>query len=156
MKHRHRSEPVEASQPATSTGGWLIGWAVFGGLVLVGFVFGVVIGYESPRPVVVAKAPSETPKPAEMPAQSKVEPKKVEAASLRAESPAGKSIEAPRKADPPKADPPVRETAVPAPKKVEIKAQAVTPISFQKEVLPILRATVSTATVGALASRRLT
>jgi hypothetical protein len=60
MKHK-TAVPVPASTALSSTG-QLIGWAVFGGLVLAGFLFGVVVGYESPKQLVVAKANSESPR----------------------------------------------------------------------------------------------
>ena len=42
-----------------SQSGRMVGWAVYGGLLLVGFFFGIVTGYERPKTVVVAKAPKE-------------------------------------------------------------------------------------------------
>lgn len=119
----------------------MLGWAVFGALVLVGFVFGVVVGYESPKRVAVARAPKETPK-----APETTEPKKEPAAkSVAVPTPPAKVDEPPRKAEPPKVesttDP---QPAAASPKKADsspkkVEPTVATPVSFQKEVLPILR-----------------
>ena len=62
---KHNSPSADSLPPAAplSVSGQLIGWAVFGGLVLVGFFFGVVTGYEKPKPTLLAKAKKETPPP---------------------------------------------------------------------------------------------
>src|SRR5262245_33450843 len=123
MKKKPATRLLEPSSPRLSTRGQLIGWAVFGGLVVFGFVFGVVIGYEPPRSVVVARAANE-PKPSEGPDSKKVAPKKEQPATVPRESPRTKATEAPidpPKADPPKVDPPGigARAAPPLPKKVE-------------------------------------
>ena len=55
---KHKSPSADSLPPAAplSVSGQLIGWAVFGGLVLVGFFFGVVTGYEKPKPFSAAFA----------------------------------------------------------------------------------------------------
>jgi outer membrane biosynthesis protein TonB len=125
----------------------LIGWAVFGGLVLVGFFFGVVTGYEKPKPVQMAKANKESgpppvteaPKPASQP-QPKAQPITTIPPKEEIKAPPADPPKAnPPKADPPKVDkvdPPKRPTPI---KKEEPKKQVLRPVSFQREVLPILR-----------------
>ena len=131
--------PIPVSTTLSSTG-QLIGWAVFGGLVLAGFLFGVVVGYESPKPVVVAKANSESPRTPEPAAPKLAEPKKEQSPPSQPVPPVKKAAESPPKEDPPKVDPPRinTQTAVPA-KKVEPKPKTLAPVSFRTEVLPILR-----------------
>jgi periplasmic protein TonB len=146
MKRRPTAPSDSPSQLSHS--GQLIGWAVFGGLVLAGFVFGVVVGYDSPRPVVTAKAKKETPKPAET-----TEPKKEPAAKPAVgQTPLKKVDEPPVLTNPPKVDSvtvprpaaslvkKVDSSSIKAEPKIEPKVATLTPVSFQKEVLPILRA----------------
>ncbi len=114
--------------------GQMLGWAVFGGLVLIGFFFGVVTGYERPKPpVAVAAAPKENSKPETPKPTPKItpEPQPIPPVTLpKKEEP---------KADPPKkAEPPKIDTPIPK-KKNEPKTQELTPVSFQKDVLPIFR-----------------
>ena len=134
MKHK---TALPASTPLSSTG-QLIGWAFFGGLVLAGFLFGVIVGYESPKAVVVAKAKSEPPRTAEPAVPS--EPTKEQSPPAKPVSPVKKAADSPPKEDPPKVDPPRihNEAAVP-PKTVEPKPKALAPVSFRSDVLPILR-----------------
>ena len=136
---KHNPAPQTNKPSRLSQNGQMIGWAVFGGLVLIGFLFGVVVGYESPKAVVVervAKATPDAPGPAapkkEQPFQPAPDVKKSETQPKKTESP---------KADPPKTDPPRNDSTIasPPPKKVEPKPATLSPVSFQKEVLPILR-----------------
>jgi protein TonB len=135
MKHK-TAIPVPDS-PALSSTGQLIGWAVFGGLVLAGFVFGVVVGYESPKPVVVAKANSKSPRSPEPAAPTPAEPKKEPTPLPESAPPVKKADESLPKDDPPKVDPSRIITQAAPPKKVEPKPLA--PVSFRTDVLPILR-----------------
>jgi len=145
MNRDYDSANPSASPSQLSQTGQMIGWAVFGSLVLVGFFFGVVTGYDTPKPVVVAKAskglekdnpkppasaaPKETPQPQPQPAPAPP-PKKDNSARVD-----------PPKVDPPKIDPPKVDPSKinPSPKKEEPKTQVLTPVSFQKDVMPILR-----------------
>jgi hypothetical protein len=137
MKHK-TPIPVPASTTLSSTG-QLIGWGVFGGLVLAGFLFGIVVGYESPKPVVVAKANSESPRTPEPAAPTPAEPKKEHLPPAKAELPVKKTDESPPKDDPPKVAPPKIITQAAPPKKVEPKPKTLAPVSFRADVLPILR-----------------
>jgi hypothetical protein len=116
----------------------MLGWAVFGGLVLVGFLFGVVAGYESAKPVVVERVAKATPDPPE-PTPKKGQPVQPVPAVKKTDSPPQKPE--PMKGDSPKVDPPRTDPvdAPPPPKKVEPKSPTLSPVSFQREVLPILR-----------------
>lgn len=120
-----------------SQSGHMAGWAAFGGLVLVGFFFGIVTGYETPKPAAkaprqVVKADPTVPPPGAVPEPQpeprpqpklieKVDPPKVD----------------PSKVDPPKVDPPKIEN--PPPKKEPPKTPVFAAVSFQKDVLPIFR-----------------
>jgi hypothetical protein len=145
MNHDYDSADPSDSPSQLSQSGQMIGWAVFGGLVLIGFFFGVVTGYETPKPVLVAKAnkdrdkekgsaklpvtvvPKETP-PA--PPTPPMTPKEDETPKVE-----------PPKANPPKIEPPkVNPPKInPPSKKEEPKPPALVPVSFQKDVMPILR-----------------
>jgi len=138
-------EPLD--QPERPVGlsmsGQMIGWAVFGGLVLVGFFFGIVTGYERPKGVAVSSAPKEkeSPKPETPKPTPKVTPEvqpspttpnpwvtpPKEDTTPKNETP---------KIDPPKIDPPKIDSP---PKKEEPKSEVVIPVSFRKDVVPILR-----------------
>jgi periplasmic protein TonB len=144
-----------------SPNGQMIGIAVYGGLVLVGFAFGIVTGYDSPKPpIVVAKHDKEkdkdTPKPdsAKPDASKPVPPKSTTPISTppqelnptppRADPPKVDPpkndppvIVMPPKKDPPKVDPP--KTDPPPPPKKEEPVAVVKPVSFEKDVKPILR-----------------
>jgi hypothetical protein len=99
-----------------SPSGQLIGWCVFGALVVSGFMFGVVTGYERPK-LVVARAPKE-------PEPSKPETPKP-AAKPSTESTASQPNAAPKDATP--AKPPATATSTPAIKQ-EPKQSAVVEI----------------------------
>jgi hypothetical protein len=116
----------------------MVGWAVYGGLVLVGFFFGIVTGYDQPKTVVVAKAPKEKepPKPPDKPAP-KVTPEPQPAPEPQPTPPVVvPKDDPPPKKDPPKVDPPKIDT--PPPKKEDPKTEVVTAVSF-KEVTVVLR-----------------
>jgi hypothetical protein len=131
--------PADAGR--LSQNGQLIGLAIYGGLLLVGFFFGIVTGYESP--VVVVKKEKEPPKP-EAP---KTEPPKVMPKITPNPEPGPEPKKNPEP-EPPKPEPKKVEPK-PEPKKAdptppEPKGTAGTPgtgvaISFEKNVKPILR-----------------
>ena len=134
----HSQGPVQLSPS-----GQLIGWAVFGGLVLVGFFFGIVTGYENPKPVQVAKANRDREKGSTKPS-TPATPKEV--THPQPAPPAVPPLDQPPKADPPKADPPKADPPKPdppriatVPRKEEPKTPVLVPVSFQREVMPILR-----------------
>jgi hypothetical protein len=117
--------------------GQMVGWGVFGGLVLVGFFFGIVTGYERPKPTQVAAAPKESQRP-EAPKQT---PKTEPAVTPPKEDTTPKQDDPkvdPPKVDQPKVDPPKIETP-PPPKKEPPKTPVTVSVSFQKDVLPIFR-----------------
>lgn len=135
--HRSGSPTSDPDSPSLSPNGQLIGWAVFGGLVLAGFLFGVVVGYESPPPIVVAKGASNAPRTPEPALSAPHEPKK-EPPPPVTQTPSVTKV-APPKIDPPKADPPKITLQGTPTKKVEPKPKTLTPVSFRTDVLPILR-----------------
>jgi hypothetical protein len=117
-----------------SQNGQMIGIAVYGGLVLVGFFFGVVTGYESPKPpVVIVKKETETPKPE----ATKPEPPKPTPQITPEPTPEPKKIDPPtpepKKVDPPTPEPKKVDPPVPEPKKEII------PELVFKDVFPVLR-----------------
>ncbi|MBA4067881.1 MAG: hypothetical protein C0501_30110 [Isosphaera sp.] len=119
-----------------SQNGQMAAIGVYGFLVLVGFFFGIVTGYDSPKPV--AKAPKEKdpapPRPDPRPAP-KVTPPKPEPKVGPKEEPQPE----PKKEEP-KPEPKVVEPPKAEPKKVEPPPEPTVPVvSFQKDVLPIFR-----------------
>jgi hypothetical protein len=123
---------LDGAGEGLSQNGQMIGIAVYGGLVLVGFFFGIVTGYDSPKPpIVIVKKEKETPKPPETP---KPTPK------VTPEPPEPKKIDTPTPPEPKKIDPPMP----PEPKKVdpptppEPKKEIVPQLVF-KDVVPILK-----------------
>ena len=123
-----RPEPARA--PLSPTAKW-VGWGVYGGIVLMGFVFGVVAGNQRPKVIEVVKVAPAPDKP-----DAKIVPP-VEPPPAKKETPA---------TPPPKKEPvePVgMETKTPEPKpepKPEVKPPTVAQVSFVKEVLPIFKA----------------
>lgn len=121
-----------------SPNGQMIAIGVYGFLVLVGFFFGIVTGYERPRPAVVVKAPKEkekdTPRAAEVPKPQPQPPKVVP-------PPDPLPKDEPKKVEP-KPEPKVVEPPKPEPKKVEPPKKEPEPaaaaVSFEKQVKPIL------------------
>jgi hypothetical protein len=139
-----RTEQPDYSNPPErlSQTGQLVGWAVFGGLVLVGFCFGIVTGYEAPKPVLVAKAnrEKEPPKPSEKPTPKNISPEPQPTPQVMPKEELAPKVE-PKKADPPKIEQPKVEPKkidTPPPPKVEPKKEDLKPVVF-KDVLPILR-----------------
>jgi hypothetical protein len=140
---------AEEREPRLSQNGQMVGIAVYGGLVLVGFFFGVVTGYEPARPPSspVAKAPKDkdgdTPKPEpQKPEPPKPEPK-LNQPTPPAPEPKNDPVPEPKMEDPkpePKVEPKVepKMEATPPPKKEEPK-EFVRAVSFEKDVKPILR-----------------
>jgi hypothetical protein len=129
-KPRSPNDPrTGASRPdeeRLSQTGQLLGLAVYGGLVLVGFFFGVVTGYE--KPVVVVKKESPKPEP------PKPEPPKVTPKITPEPGPEPKKKEA--EPEPKKKEP------EPEPRKIETppepKKEVLQPVVF-KDVFPVLR-----------------
>jgi hypothetical protein len=149
MNRKFKTPVLAATPRRLSSSGQLIGWGVFGGLVLIGFVFGVVIGYEA-RPIVVAKATSELPPSNSSPGPKAIEPKLDSILEPRKdpETPRRAEVARPGPQNPPKRKVPTKpessrkepEVATLPPRKTEPKPPVLRPVSFQKEVLPILRA----------------
>jgi protein TonB len=142
-----------ANSRKLSQNGLLVAIGVYGFLVLVGFAFGIVTGYERPRPVAVAQhsKDKEQPRAAETPkGQPQLQPQPPggpklipnTTPELRREEPRPE----PRREDPkpepkkdaPKPEPKAVETPKPAAKAVEPKKEAAVTISFEKQVRPIL------------------
>jgi hypothetical protein len=145
-------DPPSLDEPARpgrlSQNGHLAGVGVFGFLLLVGFFFGLVTGYDSPKPAVakvqkekVAEPPRPVPKvvppkpepKADLRPEPRVEPK----AEPKEGADPGGSVRSVIPKDPPAAvaapkDPP---SAAPVPKD---PAPAVVAVSFEKQVRPIL------------------
>jgi hypothetical protein len=150
MNHDFDYERSDAPE-RLSQHGHMAGWAVFGGLVLVGFFFGIVAGYESPKPAAVARAPKTQPG-ADGGGTGKENPKPAEPAGAK-DSPAGPPAKTPQeppqpeptptpKVDPtppPKVDTTPKTEPTPEPKKEIPKTPELVAVSFQKDVLPILR-----------------
>jgi hypothetical protein len=149
------SPPVQpGNSRKLSQNGLMVAIGVYGFLVLVGFAFGIVTGYERPKPAAVAQNPKEKeqPKAAETPrpqpqAQPQGGPKLIPNTTpdLRKEDPRPE----PRGEDPkpeprtePKAVAPPKTEPKKEPKSVEPKAEpkkeATVSISFEKQVRPIL------------------
>lgn len=149
MNKDHEFEPDSDAPGRLSQHGHMIGWAVFGGLVLAGFFFGIVAGYESPKPAAVARAP-KAQQGADGAGAAKENPKPVEPAAAK-ENPAAPPSKTPQdppepspapKVDPtppPKIDLTPKTEPAPEPKKEAAGTPKLVPVSFQKEVLPILR-----------------
>src|SRR5262245_42944679 len=104
------SDPQSMDEPLTrpdgskrlSPNGQMIAIGVYGSLVLVGFFFGIVTGYDRPKPNAVAKAPREKDKD-----QPKAEAPRPPAPAPKANpeskpEPPDEPKEEPRKVDPPK------------------------------------------------------
>lgn len=138
-----RSDPPSTDEPATrpdgskrlSPNGQTVAIGVYGFLVLVGFFFGVVTGYDRPRPGPVARAErdkdqprAETPKPP--PAAPRANP-----------APPGPEPRPEPKGEPkpePKKEPPRVEAKKVEPPKPEPKKDTVAPVTF-KDVMVVLR-----------------
>jgi hypothetical protein len=152
-----------AGKEPLSQNGQMIGWFVYGALLIVGFGFGIVTGYERPKPVTVTKvvkeevkpevAKADTPKPAPKPAETPTPPTQPITTTTPKETPATpktdpKLVPTPKtetpKPDPPKPDPkpttPVATTTPkPDPKPTTPQKEDLKPVSFKKDVVPILR-----------------
>ena len=137
MKQDFNPRYLGDSPARLSQSGQMLGWCVFGALVLVGFFFGIVTGYEPPKKNLVAKAPKDNPKPAEK-TDAKGTPDARPATQPNQPEPPkddNPPKEDPPKKDPPKVDPPKIEVP---PKKDDLKKEDLKPVVF-KDVLPILR-----------------
>jgi mono/diheme cytochrome c family protein len=145
-QHRFDDEPQELSQ-----NGHLLGVGVYGALLLVGFFFGIVTGYDRPRTITVAKVPKDSPKTdattAPQPKAPETNPTTTLVPSTTpitnpVTNPAPPPKEMPEDPPPPKKEPPKIEVSakvdVTPPKKDEPK-EILKPVSFQKDVLPIFR-----------------
>jgi outer membrane biosynthesis protein TonB len=142
-------------QERMSQNGQMIGIAVYGGLLLVGFFFGIVTGYESPKPVVVAKRDKDKDKDTTKPISTTITtPKKDPPQEFNPPSDPPKKdepkkdppkLETPPKKDEPKKDPPKVETPPKKdPPKIDTPPKKEEPIStkvvsFEKDVKPIFR-----------------
>jgi hypothetical protein len=110
----------------------MIGIAVYGGLVLVGFFFGIVTGYESPKPpVVIVKKEPQKPEP------SRPEPPKPAPKITPEPTPEPKKVEPPTP-EPKKVDPPTPEPKKIDPPTPEPKKEIVPQLVF-KDVFPVLK-----------------
>ncbi len=141
FEHLSVDEPAEVENPnRLSPNGQMLAIGIYGSLLLIGFFFGIVTGYQRPQSnavkpdeeLQVAKAdPNGTPVPkpiAPVITEPKDEPK-----------PEVKPEPTPEPA--PKPEPPKPKPMVIEPKKVEPKSEPETPefaISFEKQVKPIL------------------
>lgn len=138
---------LETDQPERmSQNGHLLGVGIYGFLMLVGFMFGIVTGYEPQRTVIKADqtnkdtAKANTPAPPKEP--TKITPDNGTPTPLpKNDTPPSKTE--PPKVEPPKVEPPKKETTSsnsdPMPPKKDPPMVAVKPVSFQKDVLPIFR-----------------
>jgi type IV secretory pathway VirB10-like protein len=142
MSHEyHGPDPLSANAKFAA-------WVVLGGLVFVGFGFGLWAGTRPPEPKskeVAKAAPREetakrAPKPVEVP--KKVEPKPEPKPEPKAEPPAPKPEVVAKKPDPPMPEP-VVVAKKPDPPKVEPKTvtpkAGVTEVSFTKQLFPVIR-----------------
>jgi mono/diheme cytochrome c family protein len=136
MPHEyHGPEPLSANVKFAA-------WAVLGGLVFVGFGFGLWAGTRppEPKPKEFAKAPprEETPKPAPKLVET---PKKVDPAPEPKPEPKPEPVA--KKPDPPMPKPEEVAAKKPDPPKVEPKAvtpkAGVTEVSFTKQLFPVIR-----------------
>lgn len=144
-------EPNAERPGRLSPNGQMIAIGVYGGLLVAGFFFGIVAGYEpaKPAPGAMAARDRDTPKP-DLPTP---EPSKPAPKVPPDPQPPPTSVAVPK--DEPRAEPPKPAPDKPAPegKKVEAKKPepepkkevpsteevAVKPVSFQKDVLPIFK-----------------
>src|ERR1700722_4994930 len=147
QSERLANYPQASAPEPLSQSGQIIGWLVYGTLLVVGFAFGIVTGYERPKTVTVAKAAPDkdqtkpetpksdtktTPKATPLPDQAQPQP----APPMPKETP----NTPPKETAAPKVEPkpPMPMTTTPlkteTPKKEDLKA-----VSFKTDVLPILR-----------------
>jgi hypothetical protein len=154
-------------EPLSPTG-QIIGWGIYGALVLIGFAFGIVTGYERPKTITVAKAnteadpakpdthkadpPKPTPKANPSPEPANPQPVNATPKDNPSTGPMPATPATP-KADPktptpmpmtpatPKVDPKPPMPTTPATPKVDTtpKKEELKPVSFKADVLPILR-----------------
>lgn len=154
------SSGLASTSERLSQSGQMIGWGVYGTLVVIGFAFGIVTGYDRPKTITVTKVAKEsdspkpeTPKPeTPKPDNSKSDPKPtptpeptVPTAPMQpiTTAPMETSSPKPMVTTPPKADPKPPMPTVTTPPKVdppkkEDPVAAVKPVSFTKDVKPIL------------------
>jgi hypothetical protein len=125
----------EPARPGRLSPNGQMAWiGVFGFLVLVGFFFGIVTGYDSPKPAVVKVQKEKAPEPPR-PAPKVVPPKPEPKAEPKVE-PKEEPRPEPKKEEP-KPEPKKEEPKVVEPPKVEPTPATVT-VSFDKQVKPIL------------------
>jgi protein TonB len=138
--HRSPSHrlPLDEVEPA-DTGGRMLGWAIYASIVLVGFVFGVVVGNMRPKTIEIVKTVPVEIKPEAKPAERK-EPEKKEPEKKEVEKKNPPVIKTPDPMTPePKAEPkpePKAEPKVEPKKSPEAKAPEVL---FAKEIFPIMK-----------------
>jgi hypothetical protein len=149
---------LEDSQPERlSQNGHLLGIAIYGALVLVGFMFGIVTGYERPRSTSVARLTKDSAQPTNPstgsnpngsstgaskftpPTTSEPETPSLGTKTEPKTEPISKIEPKPKDNPPPKSEilPPKKETV--PPKKDPQPMVTTRPVSFQKDVLPIFR-----------------
>ena len=137
----------EYHRPELSANAKFAAWVALGGLVFLGFGFGLWAGTRPQEPKEVAKAapreeaPKPAPKPAPDPELKKVlMGKKEMPPEPKPEPPAPKPEVVAKKPEPPK---PVEVAKKPDPPKVEAKAvtpkPGVTEVSFTKQLFPVIR-----------------
>lgn len=150
FEHLSVHEPDEAENPnRLSPNGQMLAIGIYGALVLIGFFFGIVTGYQRPQTIVVAKPDAENnvakvdpnavlPKPN---TSVVVEPKDEPKPEIKEEpKPEPKTEPTRTEEPPPKPKPAVVEPKKPEPKPMP-KTMPDTPefaISFEKQVKPIL------------------
>jgi len=140
----HRESIENAKVQRLSPNGHLIGWVVYGGLLIIGFFFGIVTGYEKPR-TIMSQIPKDRTPPSFETASLKP------AAASEAKPPAPPKEQGPVYSALPKNDPPLvnpgnsnsvipeKPRAILSPKKESPKSQELVAVTFQQAVLPILR-----------------
>jgi periplasmic protein TonB len=152
-----------------SQSGQMIGWGIYGSLVVIGFLFGIVTGYERPKTITVAKVakekekdtsksdnpknetPKTTPKPTQEsttstpPTQPITTPTPVETPAPAPMPTTTPTVDPkppmPEITMPPKTDPKPSTPATTTTPKVDTvpKKEELQAVSFKADVLPILR-----------------
>lgn len=146
---------IEARPERLSQNGHLLGVGIYGALVLIGFMFGIVTGYERPRSTPVARLTKDAQQQENTSSTTAKAPTKT---NLEPTPPASPSSTEPKTEPSPKIEPKPKDTIPPKtgitppkkenppPKKEVIPPKGdnppmatTRPVSFQKDVLPIFR-----------------
>ncbi len=131
---------LEPQEPrGLSENSHIIGVSVYSALLIVGFLFGIVTGYEQPRTITV----TQTPLPAPPLSNESAKPPVPKTPPAQPPNPVEPPTPEPKKTEPKKTEPKKTEPKKTEPKKTEPKktppgSGEVTPVSF-RQVLPILR-----------------